>query len=303
MGKLTALQVQRFTKPGFYSDGGCLYLQVKGDGVKRLSRSWIYRFSVDGRRRDMGLGSLTVVSLLEARKKVLDVRKQYVDGIDPIEVRKAKREQDRLERAKEMTFKVCAEKYIAVQKAGWKNEKHAAQWPSTLETYAYPLLGKLAVQNIDTGLVMKVLEPIWATKSETASRLRGRIEVILDWAKVHSYRKGDNPACWRGHLDKLLPRRSKVKKVKHHAALPYSELPDLMTKLRRENSVAALSKKTIFDLSCMQPRHRGMGRCRLSWARALATDAPFMVISSCWRQTRSLAIAATCFGKGTCSGR
>jgi integrase len=238
-GKLTILQIQRLTKPGLYADGGCLYLQVTGDGVQRLSRSWVYRFMLAGKRRQMGLGSVDLVSLSEARLKTLECRKLHLEGIDPIEVRKAKRAQAALASAKGMTFKACAEKYIASHKAGWKNDKHAAQWPATLTTYAYPAIGGLAVQNIDTALVLRVLEPIWATKAETASRLRGRIEVILDWARVHGYRTGENPARWRGHMDKLLPPRSKMKKVKHHAALPYAELPAFMAKLRKEEGVAA----------------------------------------------------------------
>jgi hypothetical protein len=192
-----------------------------------------------GKRRQMGLGSVDLVSLSEARLKTLECRKLHLEGIDPIEVRKAKRARAALTSVKSMTFKACAEKYIASQKARWKNDKHAAQWPATLTTYAYPAIGGLPMQNIDTALVTKVLEPIWATKAETASRLRGRIEVILDWARVHGYRTGENPARWCGHIDKLLPSRSKVKKVKHHAALPYAELPSFMGKLRKGEGIAA----------------------------------------------------------------
>jgi integrase len=187
----------------------------------------------------MGLGPLHLVGLAEARQKVLECRKMHLEGIDPIEVRRTKREQATLERASAMTFKVCAEKYIASHKAGWKNDKHAAQWPSSLNAYAYPLLGALPAHRIDTALIMRVLDPIWSTKPETASRLRGRIELVLDWARVHGYRKGDNPARWRGHLDKLLPPRSRVKRVRHHAALPYDELPAFMVRLRQEEGIAA----------------------------------------------------------------
>ncbi|MGA9794070.1 MAG: Arm DNA-binding domain-containing protein [Rhizomicrobium sp.] len=185
MGKLTVLKIQQLTKPGQYGDGNCLYLQVKRDDQGRLSRSWVYRFRLNGKRREMGLGPLHLVGLAEARQKILECRKMHLDGIDPIEVRRAKREQAALERANEMTFKVCAEKYIASHKAGWKNDKHAAQWPSSLKSYAYPVIGALPAHRIDTALVMRVLEPIWACKPETASRLRGRIEIVLDWAKVH----------------------------------------------------------------------------------------------------------------------
>ncbi len=238
-GRLSVLKIQQLTRPGQYGDGNCLYLQVVCDGSGRLTRSWVYRFMLDGKRRQMGLGPLDLVSLAEARRKVLECRKLHLDGIDPIEVRRAKREQVKLERTSGMTFRLCAEKYVASHKAGWKNDKHAAQWPSTLKTYAYPLIGDVPAHAINTGLVMQVLEPIWATKPETASRLRGRVEAILDWARVHGYRSGENPARWRGHLDKLLPPRAKVKRVKHHAALPYAELPAFMVKLRAEDGVTA----------------------------------------------------------------
>ena len=239
MGKLTALKVQQLTKPGSYGDGDCLYLYVKSDGASRYSRSWVYRFTLNGRRREMGLGPADVVTLAEARLKVLACRKMHLEGIDPIEVRKAKREKANLERKGGVTFRACAERYIASHKAGWKNEKHAAQWPSSLCNYVYPIIGTLPVYSIETAQVMKVLEPIWSTKSETASRVRGRMETILDWAKVHGYRTGDNPARWNGHLDKLLPSRSRVKRVRHHAALPYLELPAFMAQLRAQVGTAA----------------------------------------------------------------
>jgi integrase len=144
-----------------------------------------------------------------------------------------------LEAGRAVTFRHCAEAYIASHEAGWRNEKHAAQWSATLATYAEPIIGGLSVQSIDTAEVMRVLEPMWAKKSETASRLRGRVEAVLDWAKVRGYRQGENPARWRGHLDKLLPARSKVRKVKHHAALPYDELPEFITALREQEGDAA----------------------------------------------------------------
>jgi integrase len=156
-----------------------------------------------------------------------------------VEARKAKRAEERLTAATATTFEQCAERYIAAHRSGWRNPKHAAQWPSTLKTYAYPVFGSLPVQAVDTGLVMKVLEPIWHAKPETASRVRGRIEAVLDWATVRGYRKGENPARWRGHLDKLLPARGKVRKVEHHAALPYAEMGDFMAALREQEGIAA----------------------------------------------------------------
>ena len=147
--------------------------------------------------------------------------------------------QARLDAAKAVTFKECAEAYIKAHRAGWRNDKHAAQWEATLATYAAPVIGALPVQSIDTSFVMKVIEPLWATRPETASRLRGRVEAVLAWAAARGYRTGENPARWRGHLDKLLPARSKVRKVEHHAALPYTELPGFLVALRDQEGVAA----------------------------------------------------------------
>jgi integrase len=218
-----------------YNDGGGLYLQVSASGAK----SWIFRFMLDGRPREMGLGPVHVVPLAEARKRAAECRRMRLDGIDPIEARGAQRAQKRLEAATAMTFEQCARAYIEAHKAGWRNSKHAAQWPSTLATYAYPVFGGLPVQAVDVGLVMKVLEPIWVEKSETASRLRGRIESILDWATTRGHRQGENPARWRGHLENLLPKKSKVRRVKHHPALPYDEIADFVVELRAQEGVAA----------------------------------------------------------------
>jgi integrase len=247
-GRLTALKVARLAgKPGMHADGSGLYLQVTKGGA-----SWIYRYMLNGRAREMGLGPLTLFGLQEARAKALDCRRLRHEGIDPIEARRGSRLKARLDEAKAMTFKQCAESYIKAHRSGWRNAKHAAQWEATLATYAEPIVGALPVQAIDTALVMKVLEQdvgdglreggspsLWSARPETASRLRGRIESILDWAKVRGYREGENPARWRGHLSKLLPARSKVRKVAHHAALPYTGLPAFMSELRRQEGVAA----------------------------------------------------------------
>jgi len=247
IGRLTALKVDKAKKPGMYADGGGLYLRVTNEGTK----NWVFRFMLNGRPRWMGIGPLALYGLQEARGKALDARRLRHTGIDPIEARQAVRTQDRLEAAKAITFKQCAEGYVKAHRAGWRNAKHAAQWEATLSTYAEPIIGALPVQAIDTGLVMKVLEqeardaphkpavPLWTAKPETASRLRGRMESILDWAKVRGHRSGENPARWRGHLDKLLPARAKVRRVEHHAALPYDELPEFMTALRAQEGVSA----------------------------------------------------------------
>jgi integrase len=235
IGKLTALKVDKAKRPGMYGDGGGLYLRVTHDGAK----NWVFRFMLNGRPRWMGMGPLHTVHLAEARKRAGEHRLRRHDGIDPIEARRAERQQARLDAAKAVTFKECAESYIKAHRAGWRNGKHAAQWQATLATYAEPVIGKLSVQAIDTGLVLKVLEPIWTAKPETAGRVRGRIESILDWAKVRGYRAGENPARWRGHLDKLLPARGKVQKVEHHAAMPYAALPAFLIKLRGQEGIAA----------------------------------------------------------------
>ena len=176
-GRLKALQVSKLKVPGFHADGGGLYLQVTvnaRDGEP--AKSWIYRYMLHGKAREMGLGSFNAINLQQAREKALDCRRLRSEGIDPIEARKSARQQSALQAAKATTFKRAAAEYIASHKAGWRNAKHAAQWSATLATYAEPIIGDLSVQSIDTGLVVKVLEPIWTTKPETASRLRGRIE-------------------------------------------------------------------------------------------------------------------------------
>ena len=240
IGKLTALKVEKAKQAGMYPDGGGLYLRVtegrtKEDGTK----SWVFRFMLNGRPRWMGLGPLALFGLQEARGRALDARRLRHDGIDPIDARRAARIRQQLEAAKAVTFRQCAESYIAAHRSGWRNAKHAAQWDATLATYAYPSIGALPVQAIDIGLVCKVLEPIWKAKPETAGRVRGRIEAILDWAKVRGYRAGENPARWRGHLDKLLAARSKVRQVEHHAALPYAEVPSFLANLREQEGIAA----------------------------------------------------------------
>jgi len=223
---------------GMHHDGGGLYLQVVEHGA-----SWVYRFSTldgrHGRTREMGLGSLTLYGLAEARAMALDARRLRHQGIDPIEHRNAARAQARLDAAKAITFQQCANAYIEAHRKGWRSGRHAGQWSATLAAYAYPVIGALPVQAVDTALVLKVLEPIWTEKTETASRLRGRIEAVLDWAKAREYRQGENPARWKGHLDNMLPARSKVQRVKHHAALPYAELPGFLVALCEQEGIAA----------------------------------------------------------------
>jgi integrase len=193
----------------------------------------------DGKARYMGLGPFPAVTLAKARRKAEESQTLLHDGLDPIEARDEKVLAARLAAAKSVTFKQCAERFIEANKPGWRNPKHAAQWASTLKTYAYPVLGALPVQAIDTGLIMKVLEPIWAEKTETATRLRQRIETVLDWAGANRFRTGENPARWRGHLDKLLPKANKVHKVEHFQSMPYDHLPTFFADLSKRETISA----------------------------------------------------------------
>ncbi len=198
------------SKPdGLHHDGAGLYLQVKNGG-----RSWVFRYMRDAKAHHMGLGPIAGVSLAKARRKATEYRSLLHDGVDPIEVRKASKEAARVSAAKNVTFKQCAERYVEAHKSGWRNAKHSKQWLRTLETYAFPLLGGLPVHAIDTGLVMKVLQPIWAEKTETATRVRQRIEAVLNWATTRGFRRGDNPASWRGHLDSLSRKRARFTRLR-----------------------------------------------------------------------------------------
>jgi len=232
---LTARQVETSKKPGLFADGGGLYLQVTESGAK----SWVYRYQISGRRRDMGLGSVEIFSLADAREKARTARRLVAEGVDPIDNRRAERTAKAVGVAKTMSFKECADAYIRAHQAGWRNAKHALQWSATLTTYVYPVFGSLPVGEVDVGLVMKAIEPIWSTKPETASRVRGRIEVVLDWATARHYRSGENAARWRGHLESLLPKKTRVRAVEHHAALPYVDLAAFMVELREQEGIAA----------------------------------------------------------------
>jgi integrase len=233
--RIIPINVERLKRPGMHPDGRGLYLRIGPNGAK----SWIFRYRADGKRRDAGLGGYPAVSLAEAREKAEALRKQKAAGKDPLELREAEKQTAKLEAARRMTFKQCAEAYIETHKATWKNAKHAYQWPQSLGTFVYPVFGDLPVQAVDTALVIQALKPIWREKTETAIRTRGRIERILDWARASGFRTGENPARWRGHLDQLLPQPSKIAKVEHHAALPYAEVADFMRQLRDQGGAAA----------------------------------------------------------------
>ncbi|MES0024959.1 MULTISPECIES: integrase arm-type DNA-binding domain-containing protein [unclassified Mesorhizobium] len=238
LNKLSAIKVERIDKVGRYGDGGGLWLQVsKVD--KNVTKSWLFRYTRNGKARQMGLGSFNTFGLKEARERATKARQAVADGIDPIEARRSQRAAALAEEAKQITFAAAAEHYIKAHKSGWKNDKHADQWTATIETYANPTIGKLPVSLIETAHIIKVLKPIWQSKTETASRVRGRIEKILGWATVSGFRSGDNPARWKGHLSEILPARSKVAKVRHHAALAYADVPAFMARLRALDSISA----------------------------------------------------------------
>jgi integrase len=236
LNRLTARTVATAAKPGLYADGGGLYLRVGRGGAK----SWCLRYMLEGKAREMGLGGLAKIGLGDARKKAAAQRLLLVDKIDPLERREAENSAKKIEAARSMTFDQCAAAYIEAHKAGWRSAKHAQQWTNTTATYVSPTFGSVPVADVDVAMVTKVLEPLWTTKPETAGRVRGRIEAVLDWAKARGFRDGENPARWRGHLSNLLPARSKVRAVKHHAALLYTEIGAFMADLRgREGAAAA----------------------------------------------------------------
>lgn len=235
--RLNSLAISRAKLPGYLADGGGLYLQVTPAGNK----SWILRFSRGGRRREMGLGPFPAVGLAEARQKAAEGRSTLKAGKDPIAEREATRARQRLLEERGVTFDRAAEIFIESHEATWANDKHRQQWRNTLATYASPVMGGLSVAGIGIAEVTRILEPLWRSKPETASRLRGRIERVLDWAKVRGYRDGENPARWRGHLDKVLPAHNKVRRVKHHAAVPIDEMPAVYARLCEAQGIAALA--------------------------------------------------------------
>jgi integrase len=240
---LSAQGVKAKNTPGRYGDGNGLYLLVRQDEEKRaVSKFWLFRYVRDGRMREMGLGPASggaPVALADARRKARALLDQIRDGRDPLAEKLMAKQARLAEAAKAMTFAEAAEKYITAQQPGWKNAKHGDQWRATLATYVYPIIGKLPVQAVDVALVLKVIEPIWTSKTETASRVRGRIESVLDWATARGYRSGDNPARWKGHLETLLPAKGTVTPVEHHPALPYAEMGAFMSALRAKDSVSA----------------------------------------------------------------
>lgn len=268
--RLTALQVSKLTKPGLYGDGGGLTLQITKSGAK----SWLFRFMIAGKAHGMGLGPTHTVSLAEARQKALVSRKLILDGINPLAAKKQDQIATALANARMMTFDQCAEAYISAHKASWKSEKHGDQWTNTLKTYASPIFGNMSVAEVDTALVVKCLTPIWEAKTETASRLRGRIESIIGWATTSGYRKGENPARWKGHLDNLLATISKASRTKHHPSLPWQRMNDFVTHLRTRAGVSARALEFAILTACRSGEVRGARWTEFDLAKKVWTIPP-----------------------------
>ena len=235
----SARSVETVTEIGYHRCDRGLYLQVARSGTK----SWLFRYKspVTAKQREMGLGSLNLISLAVARDLAVECRRQVLSGLDPIEERSRVRRIRQLEQARSITFKEAADQCIASKKPEWKNAKHAQQWSNSLTTYAFPTFGNQCISDLNTDLVLKAIEPIWITKAETASRVRQRIETVWDWARARKYVEGENPARLRGHLDKILAKTSKVKRVKHHPALPYKQIGSFIINLRERNGSTALA--------------------------------------------------------------
>lgn len=235
INKLSALAIPRLIIPGYYSDGGNLFLQVTPGG----SKSWIFRYAAGAKKREMGLGPLHTVALAAAREKAARYRAQLLEGLDPQSMRKAMLSERKAAAAPVMTFEQCAIECIKDRRAAWTNAKNAQQWENTLRDYAYPQIRALDVAAVDTAGVRRCIDPIWETKTETATRVRQRIEAVLDWAKVHGHRTGDNPAAWKGHLQGVMAAPRKVTAVEHHTALEIDALPAFMADVRLKEGRAA----------------------------------------------------------------
>jgi len=270
--ELSALEVGRLKAPGLHAVGGVagLHLQVTAAGA----RTWVLRIMVGGKRRDMGLGGFPTVSLAQAREKAREARTAVEKGIDPIAERAAARSALEASRGASVTFEEAARKFIAAKSGEWKNVKHGQQWSNTLETYAFPIVGKIACADVALPHVLKILEPIWTDKTETASRLRGRIESVLDWATVRGFRKGENPARWKGHLDKILPAPGKVAKVEHHEAVTLNDLGAFVRDLRQRDGIAARALEFLILTAARSGEVRGATWAEIDMAGRVWTIPP-----------------------------
>jgi len=267
--ELSALEVSRLKKPGNHAVGGVtgLYLYVN----EAEGRSWVLRILVGDKRRHIGLGGYPTVTLAQARDRAREMRELVLKGVDPVEKRREAARDLKIRQASRKTFEEVAQAFIAYQEHSWKNTKHRKQWSSTLEAYAYPILGQMPVDAITEQSVIAVLEPIWTLKTETASRLRGRIESILDWARVRGHRDGDNPARWKGHLDKVFPAQSLVKKVEHFPAVPVNTVPTFYRRLEGISGVSAIALRFLILTAARSGEVRGAEWVEIDMEQAIWT--------------------------------
>ena len=268
--ELSPLSISRLKEPGLWAVGGVagLYLHVNDRGA----RSWILRVVVGDKRRDMGLGGYPDIGVADARQKAREARLKIEQGIDPILLRKQAKSELMALQATDKTFEQAAGEYIKIHADSWSNDKHRKQWESTLAAYAFPVVGKLSLRDIRQEHILKILEPIWTTKTETATRVRGRMESILDWAKVKGLRSGENPAAWKGHLDHMLPAPTRLKKVEHLTAVPVREMPDFMIKLRQAAGTAAQALEFLILTAARSGEVRG-----ITWQEVSLEDALWIV--------------------------
>lgn len=271
MPKLSAIAVQKRNLPGRYTDLNGLILQVKCNRNGDVRKSWLVRYSFAGKRREMGIGSFPSLSLAEARDTAIDIKRMTREGLDPIRSRKKEKEERILEQSARINFQKCAEDYIEAYEASWKNAKHRQQWRNTLSSYAYPVIGHVDVNDISLDDVMAVIEPLWTTKPETASRVRGRIERILSWAIVRGLRTQPNPAIWKGQLEILLPKHSSIRKVRHHPALDWKELPEFMGRLRQRSAISARALELTILTASRSLEVRGATWAEIDWEREVWT--------------------------------
>jgi integrase len=270
MNKLSPLQVNRISTPGWHGDGGGLWLQLTPPG----SRSWVFRYTLQGKQKVLGLGATHTISLAEAREKARKLRQQLLEGIDPGEARKATKEAAALARAKRITFDECVKAFIDSKKHEWTNLKHTAQWEATLTAYCSPHIGKLDVSDVDTDLVLKCLKPIWTDKTETASRVRQRMEAVLSYATTAGHRRGENPARWKGHLEHLLAKASRVAKVRNHPSLPWARMPAFMRAIAPMDGNAALALQFAILTACRSGEVRGATWGEIDMEKAIWTIPP-----------------------------
>ena len=268
--ELSPLSISRLKEPGLWAVGGVagLYLHVNDRGA----RSWILRVVVGDKRRDMGLGGYPDIGVADARQKAREARLKIEQGIDPILLRKQAKSELMALQATDKTFEQAAGEYIKIHADSWSNDKHRKQWESTLAAYAFPVVGKLSLRHIRQEHILKILEPIWTTKTETATRVRGRMESILDWAKVKGLRSGENPAAWKGHLDHMLPAPTRLKKIEHLTAVPVREMPGFMVKLRQAAGIAAQALEFLILTAARSGEVRG-----ITWEEVSLDDALWIV--------------------------